>query len=134
MTFRQLLRMNVDIDTQLKRKFDFNIWINRSLEHIQPKSKDEEVEEWTEETSVHCIGNLVLLDKNDNSAFGAKSFTEKKKVFFKIDGKLKQSLSLLHSISVFSEEKWTLDEIKKAKEAFIQNFQKTYKLNNDVNN
>jgi hypothetical protein len=36
---KQLLRLNVEEDNNFKRKFDFKIWRNRSLEHIHPKSK-----------------------------------------------------------------------------------------------
>lgn len=37
--FRLLLRLNVDQDSLLNRRFDFSIWENRSLEHIHSKSK-----------------------------------------------------------------------------------------------
>jgi hypothetical protein len=39
--FRFLLLINILEDNKLKRKFDFSIWNNRSLEHIYPKSKKE---------------------------------------------------------------------------------------------
>ncbi len=37
--FNLLLRLNIDEDIKLGRKFDFSIWGNRSLEHIYSKSK-----------------------------------------------------------------------------------------------
>lgn len=37
--FNLLLRLNIDEDIKLKRRFDFSIWNNRSLEHIYSKSK-----------------------------------------------------------------------------------------------
>mgnify|MGYP000814405780 CR=1 FL=1 len=36
--FRQLLRLNIDADTQLNRCFDFSIVQKKSLEHIHPVS------------------------------------------------------------------------------------------------
>ena len=37
--FNLLLRLNIDEDIKLGRRFDFSIWNNRSLEHIYSKSK-----------------------------------------------------------------------------------------------
>lgn len=37
--FRLLLRLNIDEDIKLGRRFDFSVWDNRSLEHIYSKSK-----------------------------------------------------------------------------------------------
>ncbi len=37
--YNLLLRLNIDEDIKLGRKFDFSIWDNRSLEHIYSKSK-----------------------------------------------------------------------------------------------
>lgn len=53
--FNLLLRLNIDEDIKLGRKFDFSIWNNRSLEHIYSKSKV-----W------HRGRNGELLDGNDN--------------------------------------------------------------------
>lgn len=39
LAFKQLLRLNIEEDNNFNRKFDFNIWGNKSLEHIHPKSK-----------------------------------------------------------------------------------------------
>ena len=138
--FRQLLRMNVEMDNQLQRKFDFSIWNNRSLEHIYPKSKKGEIE-WSESASVHSIGNLVLLYGKDNSSFGALPFEDKKtkmfNYFFKdgMDTKannekknILKSNSLLHTISIFSNNKWKNDEVQKNKIYFIEGFKKSYKI------
>lgn len=58
--FRFLLRLNIDEDNKLDRKFDFDIWSNRSLEHIYPKSKV-----W------HCNADetkkLISKDSNENN-------------------------------------------------------------------
>jgi|AntAceMinimDraft_17_1070374.scaffolds.fasta_scaffold04429_3 hypothetical protein len=148
----QLLRLNIEEDNKLKRKFDFSICNNRSLEHIHPKSKiykvvdgknirndgDSECSpdntyinstDFPEGISEHCIGNLVLLDKDDNSSFKDKTFEEKKQNYFDIE-KMKKSRLLLHTISVFSKSKWEIDEIKENKEGFINNLKNIYKHNN----
>jgi len=114
---RQLLRMNVELDNNLQRKFNFTIYNNRSLEHIHAKSKDAELEEFKEfnkggsKFSVHCIGNLALLDKNDNSKFNASEFQHKKDILFDFK-ELRPSLTLLHTLGIFSKAKWTEKEIK----------------------
>lgn len=112
--FRILLRKNVEQDTELKRRFDFTIIGEKSLEHIYPKSKvwhlkpgsDEEIclshedkplplevktdpeylsrTDFLPGTSEHCLGNLVLLYGKDNSHFGNKSFEHKKNSYFNI--------------------------------------------------
>lgn len=52
--FNLLLRLNIDEDIKLGRKFDFNVWNKRSLEHIYSKSKV-----W------HTDENGKVLDGND---------------------------------------------------------------------
>lgn len=110
--YRLLLRFNIDQDNLQRRFFNFEIWNNRSLEHIQPKSKVGHItEEGTlldgndkphesndfdmmrEEikiikgnevvkTTEHSIGNLVLLYKDENSHFKDWDFARKKLEFF----------------------------------------------------
>ena len=110
--FRYLLKLNVDQDVLLNRFFDFTIWGNRSLEHIQPKSKvghqdskgtwfdgndkqcdiksinlkrDDiriQIDGKTISTTEHSIGNLVLLYGDENSAFNNSDFEKKKILFF----------------------------------------------------
>lgn len=114
---RWLLRLNLAEDSSQEsgkgRKFDFNVWRERSLEHIYAKSKvghiqdgvtlswddkvledDSKIELWREDikyykddteytATEHSIGNLVLLYKDDNSRFNADGFQEKKDIFFK---------------------------------------------------
>lgn len=53
--FRLLLRLNIDEDIKLGRRFDFAVWDNRSLEHIYSKSKV-----W------HTDERGRLYDGNDN--------------------------------------------------------------------
>lgn len=64
--------------------------------------------------SEHCIGNLVLLYKNENSKFGAKSINDKKDIYFSPDedDKVKKfkSRHLLHTISVFANNNWGFEK------------------------
>lgn len=53
--FNLLLRLNIDEDIKLQRRFDFDVWSNRSLEHIFSKSKV-----W------HIGADGRVLDGNDN--------------------------------------------------------------------
>ena len=112
--YLQLFRLNIEEDTKLGRAFDFSCWDSgkKSLEHILPQSKA------SGETE-HCIGNLVLLYKNENSAFGNKNFEDKKRMYFNFTENFK-SRHLLHTMSVFAESHWDSDTIKKNKEKIIQ--------------
>ena len=82
--------------------------------------------------SEHCIGNLVLLYGRDNSKFGAKSFEEKKELYFKPDAEKEglsfKSRSLLHSMYAFAKSTWGVSEIQQQKENFVEDFKKTYKI------
>jgi hypothetical protein len=131
---KQLLRMNVDMDTQLDRRFDFSIWSSKSLEHIHPRSKVNELT-WSEDLSIHNIGNLVLLYGRDNSAFGKLPFDDKKNKLFNPNRaednekkSLIKSISLLHTVSVFSNNKWGVEEIQTNRELFLKDFRNTYNL------
>ena len=119
-----LMLLNLLEDHKLQRRFDFTIWKNRSLEHIYPKSKQDDLDftkEEYEEGSIHCIGNLVLLYGDNNKAFGAKKVEEKKKIYFNTGNILKfQSRNLLHSISVFAHADWREKEIIENKRNIIK--------------
>lgn len=149
----QLLRLNIKQDTNLKRPFNFEIWKKRSLEHIYPKSKvyhhnengdlvdgnenslqqsviDDSYlnrDDFNNNGSEHCIGNLVLLYKNDNSKFSNSSFNEKKSIYFNL---MKygcfQSRDLLHTMSVFAKEKWGVKEIQENKKSIINEIKNYY--------
>ena len=129
--FRFLLLLNLLEDNKLNRKFDFSIWTNRSLEHIYPKSKANnlnfEIEKY-KEASIHCIGNLVLLYKDNNSTFGAKTFLDKKSSYFNISEEFK-SRNLLHTISVFANSNWEELEILVNKNNIIQQLKDYYGIN-----
>lgn len=128
--FRFLLLVNLLEDNKLKRKFDFSVWNNRSLEHIYPKSKScclNFTQENFQEASVHCIGNLVLLYGRDNSSFGAKDFLDKKNTYFNTSEEFK-SRNLLHTISVFSKSQWRESEITDNKKSIINQLNNYYGL------
>lgn len=91
--------------------------------------------------SEHCIGNLVLLYRNENSKFGAKTVEEKKNIYFTPDPKDEtkkfKSRHLLHTISVFANNNWSLKNnseripyvvstIQKNKEKFIDEIKEYY--------
>lgn len=129
-SFRFLLLLNVLEDSKLDRKFDFSIWNNRSLEHIYPKSKSCDLDftqENYQEASIHCIGNLVLLYKDDNSSFGAKEFSDKKNFYFNTSKEFK-SRNLLHTISVFAKSEWNESEITDNKRSIINQLNSYYGL------
>lgn len=149
--------------------FDFAVWRNKSLEHILPKSciwHDERTENgevlhvrgdgailgddelggvlrreefFAEGGSEHCIGNLVLLWKPDNSAFGNMGFADKKWMFFDLDSDESKSArkfrfasrNLLHSIAVFAEPEWTAESIRKNRNRFLARFRKDYGIDRE---
>ena len=144
--FLQLLRRNIEEDTKLGRPFDFKIWKERSLEHIFLKSKvfdsvSNQIEagegnnedmldrsKFNGNGSEHCIGNLVLLYKNENSKFGAKTVEEKKSIYFQVDEEDKpfRSRHLLHSMSVFAKSSWGIREIQENKESILNEIKNYY--------
>lgn len=138
----------------------------RSLEHIWPKSKvafskegsiplfkiDENGDETmatNQDTIIqrssfkngeteHCIGNLLLLHKHDNSAFNAKLPELKKLVYFDLDNDIDKdkriySRNLLHTMSAFAIANWsqenTIENIATLKDKTISKLKKIY---NDV--
>ena len=154
--FRLLLRLNIDQDSQQNRFFNFDVWNERSLEHIQPKSKvgHEEQGDWYDgngeckekekftmfrtdihttidtfkiSTSEHSIGNLVLLYKNENSQFNDKDFYQKKELFFNPNKTDLRSRHLLHTICVFAErQEWNGEAIAENKITTVKKFEADY--------
>ncbi len=152
--FKQLLRLNVEEDNKLNnqqgRKFFFNAWTEKSLEHIHPKSKVYWIKDEKrvvcvnnlpceddkgficrdnmikEKTTEHSLGNLVLLYKDNNSSFSDKSFEEKKAIYFGLAEAGFKSRSLLHSISVFSKSIWNENAIKENQKDIIDRIKKDY--------
>lgn len=83
------------------------------------------------EASEHSIGNLVLLYKDDNSAFNDSSFEEKKAMFFMApDDKQKKSIfksrHLLHTIYKFALSEWNGKQIAQNKYQTLEDFRKYY--------
>lgn len=85
------------------------------------------------EASEHSIGNLVLLYKDDNSAFNDNSFDEKKSMFFLVpddkDKKKKmifKSRHLLHTIYKFAQSEWKGEQITKNKYQTLKDFREYY--------
>lgn len=85
------------------------------------------------EASEHSIGNLVLLYKDDNSAFNDSPFDEKKSMFFLVpDGKDKKkkmifkSRHLLHTIYKFAQSEWKGEQIAKNKYQTLKEFREYY--------
>lgn len=86
---------------------------------------------WNEEmASEHSIGNLVLLYKDDNSAFNNNSFEEKKNLFFKnnvgTNKDIFKSRHLLHTIYKFANAKWDGKAIARNKYSTLKEFRKYY--------
>lgn len=83
------------------------------------------------EASEHSIGNLVLLYKDDNSAFNDSSFEDKKAMFFLApDDKKKKmifkSRHLLHTIYKFAQSEWKGKQIAQNKYQTLQEFREYY--------
>lgn len=86
---------------------------------------------WNEEiASEHSIGNLVLLYKDDNSAFNDSFYDEKKSLFFKNNVEknkdIFKSRHLLHTIYKFANPKWDGEEIAKNKYFTLKEFREYY--------
>lgn len=78
--------------------------------------------------SEHSIGNLLLLDKNENSKFNDSQFCDKKNIYFNINEEFK-SRNLLHTISVFAKSTWTEHEIQQNQDQFKERFITDYGIN-----
>lgn len=86
-------------------------WINR--DEMGPNSSE------------HCIGNLLLLDKTENSKFNDSPFNDKKNIYFNINEAFK-SRNLLHTISVFANSTWTKHQIEENQKQFLARFKQDY--------
>lgn len=143
----QLLRMNV-LD-MTNRKFDFEVFKTKSLEHICPQSPPEDNKDFRESRdeineksdSINSIGNLVLLNGSTNSSLSNNSYHKKKQILF---DKIKQGFLLPHTLKVFSksfevnpninqskglfdrEKYWLSEDVKKNKDYFFNEFDLYY--------
>lgn len=74
--FNLLLRLNIDEDIKLSRKFDFRVWTKRSLEHIYSKSKV-----WhTDESGKVLDGNDKELSTNVKAISKDTSFMPRERI------------------------------------------------------
>lgn len=156
-----LLRLNIDEDIKLGRRFDFSIWNNRSLEHIFSKSKVWHIGQdgrpadgndnhiamprvrlehdrsfmprsiirtsYGRQLSEHCIGNLVLMYGENNSAFGNSNFERKKSMFLTPgDMTVFHSRNLLHTVCVFAGAEWNHTSIVNNYKLTLKNFRLYY--------
>jgi hypothetical protein len=108
-------------DKDLGKNFPKGVeWLNR--------------DEMGENCSEHSFGNLVLLDKNENSKFNDKPFIQKKEIYFNVNEVFK-SRNLLHTISAFAKSKWEIQDIQENQKNFIERFKKDYNVEpNNINN
>lgn len=141
--YLQLLRMNVD--EMHNRRFNFEIFKTKSLEHICPQNpKDDtdfqnskkEINENSE--GINSIGNLVLLNGSSNSSLSNNPLIIKKQLLF---DKIKDGFLLPHTLKVFSksfsasntkslfdtEKYWVAENVIKNKQYFFEQFDKFYK-------
>lgn len=86
----------------------------------------------------HCIGNLVLLYKRDNSKFNDADFRQKNEYFFTdLDDEAFESRHLIHTTMIFSDvrwEDWNREQVARRKAEEIEEFKKEYPEINDTNN
>lgn len=133
-----LLLLNINIDNQLNRKFNFNIINNNSIEHIFPQSNFKNNDENSDKNTItsdigHSIGNLVLLYGKDNSSFSNCDFEDKKNKLFNYSGEefFKHSIHLLDTVKEFSNSKWDFDDIKQRKIYILNFFKNNYEERKD---
>jgi hypothetical protein len=99
--------------------------------------------------SEHCIGNLVLLNRSDNSAVGTNGLKHKREILFK---RIKEGNLLIHTLMILTksyggtnsirmadlavsqsfEDRWQQEDMMAYKKDFEQNFKKCYSLENDT--
>lgn len=94
--------------------------------------------------SEHCIGNLVLLYRRDNSKFNDADFRQKNHYFFcDLDDDAFESRHLIHTTMVFSNvcwedqstnSPWNKEQVSRRKHDEIEDFKKDYPELNDLNN
>ena len=155
---KQLLRLNVEQDNDLGRKFDFSIYQERkSLEHIHPKSKAyhkvvnedgtsvykdgnekektlDEIKdpEWLDrDTLTDCSEHSIgnlLLLHKDDNSKFSDNTFEEKKAIYFNIKENFNSRNLLHTISVFAKSKWKKAEIEENQAEFKTLFERDYEI------
>ena len=94
--------------------------------------------------SEHCIGNLVLLYKRDNSKFNDADFRQKNHYFFRdMDDDAFESRHLIHTTMIFSDvswedentgSAWNKEQVPHRKYEEIKCFKEEYPELNDLSN
>jgi hypothetical protein len=141
----QLLRMNVNMSN---RKFNFEMFKSKSLEHICPQKPDENhgkkflktLEDIDKKSDgIHSIGNIVLLDGPQNSSLKNLPFNQKKNRLF---DNIKKGFLLPHTLKVFSKsfsesvddsffeydpkKYWLTKDVRDNKDYFFEQFDAYY--------
>ena len=141
--YLQLLRMN--IEGMFKRKFNFEEFKSKSLEHICPQNPKIEINNFLESKmdiehnadGINSIGNLVLLNGATNSELSNNPLNKKKQLLF---DKIQNGFLLPHTLKVFSKSFnqkennslfntdlfWTSNDVNFNKEYFVTQFENFY--------
>lgn len=103
---------------------EIKLWREDMTWHCEEENKDYHGSE-------HCIGNLVLLYKRDNSKFNDADFEKKNEYFFTDldDDDAFKSRHLIHTTMVFSDvkwKKWNKEQICRRKQEEIKKFNTEY--------
>ncbi len=80
--------------------FKMDMWNNNAyftVEHVAPQSLKTgwNIEIYNDPTTVHTLGNLILLPENANSAIGNKSWKHKKLMYSLLSAETKEDYSLV---------------------------------------
>lgn len=105
--------------------------IGKIPDPVTPLDEDASGELPELEATEHCIGNLVLLYRDDNSTFNANDFARKKQIFLVGEEKngrkeFFKSRHLLHTVCHFAESKWGPEEIRKYFRITLEEFRMAY--------
>jgi hypothetical protein len=87
-----------------------------TIEHIFPENPTEADKEKLNEKYIHCLGNLSLLTRSDNSKNSNKSFSKKIPVY----KKYADSLKLIQYKEVLQNSKWGRNNVLARKDKIIE--------------
>jgi len=121
-----------------KRKFDFEVFKTKSLEHICPQNPTETEVEFIntkaeindKSDGINSIGNLVLLNGSLNSTLSNHSLDFKKQKLF---DKIKDGFLLPHTLKVFSKS-FEPNSDKKSETISLFDNQKYWLFQNVIDN
>lgn len=102
----------------------YRIISRNSVEHVHPQH--EEYDQQLERHHLDGFGNLVLLNPGQNSSYGNQAVDKKKADF---DNKpLYDSLKLKNIFELKGNDKWTIELIKKHREAMLKLIEDHYSI------